>query len=304
MDERCRHSQGPEAGSATGTPSAADAPAPAPSLLDLPAALLEDIASRAVQLGAAAVLARTCSALLLRAMQLTPALRIKLDSQVLDQLLSARLVAALRTRTGKLALTLQQPETQASGYYTEVLAHVLAELGSCSEVDTCKLTSSAAPNQRQPLNCTTGLAQGLLNSFPSLTALSLHGYSVTCSGLASLLSHPQLALQLQQLDLTGTAILPSHQPGPEAMALVNMFHGLTLKQLSLTARVLPDLQPLAHHLTELHLQNWELPCLASALSPLTELRRLVMSKSTALQAYLRCCRRCPGCTHCTCLRPG
>ncbi|KAJ9514785.1 hypothetical protein QJQ45_028457 [Haematococcus lacustris] len=269
-------SQGPEAGSAKDTPSAADAPAPAPSLLDLPAPLLEDIASRAVQLGAAAVLACTSSALLLRALLHAPALRISLCHQRCDQLLSARLVAALRTRTRKLALTLQQPEAWPSGKCAEVLAHVLAELGSCSAVEACKLSNSAAPNQRQPLDCTPGLAQGLLNSFPGLTALSLHGYSVTCSGLASLLSHPQLALHLQQLDLTGTAILQSHQPGPEAMALVNMFHGLTLKHLSLTARVLPDMQPLAHHLTELHLQNWELPCLASELCPLTELRRLVM----------------------------
>ncbi|KAL6746447.1 hypothetical protein V8C86DRAFT_2943316 [Haematococcus lacustris] len=275
MDGRCRRSQGLEAGSNGGTPALA------PSLLDLPAALLEDITSRAMQLGAAAALAQTSSALLLRVLQHAPALRITLNSQLCDQPLSARLVSALHTRTSKLAMTLQLPKAQPSETIAEVLARahanklplilqpakswdsahllralteVLANLGSCAAVEACKLSSSGAPCHEQILDCTPGLAHGLLHSFPGLTALSIHGYTVSCSGLASVLSHPQLALQLQRLDLTRTVILQPDQPGHGALTL---FHGLKLKQLSLDIPLdlTIRLQPLAQHLTRLSIRQ-------------------------------------------------
>ncbi|KAL6761879.1 hypothetical protein V8C86DRAFT_2529383, partial [Haematococcus lacustris] len=152
MEERCRRSQGPEAGSAAEAPPAADASAPSPSLLDLPAALLDDIISQAMELVAAAALARTCSALLLRVLHLIPALRIKADSQWCKQLLLPRIVAALQARTSKLALTLHQPKAQASRHYVEVLENILAALGSCASVEACKLSSSAAPRQLELLS--------------------------------------------------------------------------------------------------------------------------------------------------------
>ncbi|KAJ9507000.1 hypothetical protein QJQ45_030353, partial [Haematococcus lacustris] len=253
MGERCRRGQGPEAGSAIESLSAANAPPLAPSLLDLPAALLEDIMRRAMKLGAAAALAGTCSTFLLRVLQHTPALRIQLDSQRRDQLLSPRLVTALHTRTSKLALTFHQiwRRTGRYGearYYAKDLTNGLVKLGSCPAVEDCRLSISAS--YYDPLDCTPGLAQGLVDSFPSLTALSLHGFSVTCSSLASLFSHPQLAIQLQQLDLTHTHIQQPEQPGPEAVAEANLFRGLRLKKLSLAIPLLPSLQPLAQHLTE------------------------------------------------------
>ncbi|GFH26928.1 hypothetical protein HaLaN_25162 [Haematococcus lacustris] len=291
VHERCRRSQGPEAGSAAEAPPAPSASTPAPSLLNLPAVLLDDIASRAMQLGAAAALARTCSALLLRVLQHTPALRIQADSQLCDQLLTPHIVAALQARTSKLVLTLQQPEAQASGHFTPVLSCVLATLGSCAAVEACKL-SGRAPRysdthvatgigcEWDECHCTPGLALGLLDSFPGLTALTLHGYSVTCSGLASLLSHPQLALQLRQLDLSGTTIVEPEQPGPEAAALDNMFSGCRLNQLSLSTigsqLLLPDMRPLAQHLTQLTVVSgwYELDHYNATLIPLTKLRCL------------------------------
>ncbi|KAL6761881.1 hypothetical protein V8C86DRAFT_770432 [Haematococcus lacustris] len=301
-------SQGPEAGSAAEAPPAADASAPAPSLLDLPAALLNDII---MQLGAAPALARTCSALLLRDLHLIPALRIKADSQWCKQLLLPRIAAALQARTSKLALILQQPEAQASRHYVEVLENILAALGSCASVEACKLSSKATVRQqdllsacRKPgfdfymlhdilsdrdagracrtvdLDCTLGLARCLRASFPGLTALTLTGYSVTCTALAGLLSHPQLSLSLQQLDLIGTTILPPEEPGPGAAALARMFYRCRLKQLSLNSisrqLALPNVQPLAQFLTHLTVvSDWyDLEHYKAALCLLTELQYL------------------------------
>ncbi|KAJ9514201.1 hypothetical protein QJQ45_002302 [Haematococcus lacustris] len=275
MDERCRRSHGPEAGNATDAPSAADVPAPAPSLLDLPVLVLNDIARRSVQLGAGGQLSVTCRAFSLANLLHAPGLHI----QQCDQHLTPRVIAALRGRTSKLALTL----------HDEVHDHVMAALGSCTAVQACGFSRSpyGSDSERdsnpQPLDCTPGLAQGLLNSFPGLTALSLHGYSVTCSGLSSLLSHPQLALQLQRLDLLETCILQPEQPGSEAVVPAHMFHGLKLKQLSLpvigSELVLPDMQPLAQHLTQLTVEGqlWDeyhSAGLAAQLQPLAQLQVL------------------------------
>ncbi|KAJ9506496.1 hypothetical protein QJQ45_005039 [Haematococcus lacustris] len=334
MEERCKRSQGPGAGSAVEAPLAADASAPAPSLLDLPAALLSDIISQAMQLGATAALARTCSDLLLRVFQLIPVLRIKADSQWCHQLLLPRIAAALQARTSKLALTLQQPKAQASRHYVEVLENILAALGSCASVEACKLSSSATLRQqellsarRRPgfdvymlhaivsyrdasracltvdLDCSLGLARCLRASFPGLTALTLTGYSVTCTALAGLLSHPQLSLPLQQLDLLGTTILPPEQPGPGAAALARMFDRCRLKQLSLNSisrqLALPNMQPLAQFLTHLTVvSDWYILLhYKAALCLLTELQYLCIFKLNSTEGltedllqYLPCLR--------------
>ncbi|KAJ9523294.1 hypothetical protein QJQ45_005250 [Haematococcus lacustris] len=253
-------------------PSAADAPVPAPSLLDLPVLVLNDITSRAVQLGAGGQLSLTCRAFTLANLLHAPGLHIR-------QHLPPRVIAALRGRASKLALTL----------HDEVLDHVLAQLGRCTAVEACRLSRSfnGSDSERdsnpQPLACTPGLAQGLLNSFPGLTALSLHGYTVTCNGLASLFAHPQLAMQLQRLDLLDTIILQPEQPGPEEVVPPNLFHGLKLKHLSLpvigSELVLPDMQPLAQHLTQLTVEGqlwneYHAAGFAAQLRPLAQLRVL------------------------------
>ncbi|KAL6746456.1 tRNA synthetases class I-domain-containing protein [Haematococcus lacustris] len=199
------------------------------------------------------------------------AFRIPLDSQSFSQLLTARFLATLRARTTKLDLSLHQ-RTAGSGNYIKELAAVLAKLGVCASVDACKLGSIPAvrhacrPSLRAndsdddsdsdsdsygqaiyggldsdldfpttvDLHCSPNIAQCLLASFPSLTALSLHGYSVTRSGLVSLLSHPQLALQLQQLDLSSATVAKPEQPEqPGAVPPDSLFRGIRLKQLSL-----------------------------------------------------------------------
>ncbi|KAL6754021.1 hypothetical protein V8C86DRAFT_3139400 [Haematococcus lacustris] len=271
-----------EGGTAAVAPAAAAAPPPAPSLLELPIALLDDIVSQAMQLGSTSALARTCSALYDRVLLHTPALRIQLNSQRRDQLLAPRIITALRARTSKLALVLEQHQQQLHQQHIE---EWLAMMGSCSAVQACKLHSTRAFSllPMQPLTCTPHLAQRLHDTFPSLTSLSLTGYSVTHSGLASLLSHPQLALLLQHLDITGTTIMwppPPDEPG--AVTLNNLFQGLRLKQLSLDVREespLPNLQPLAQHLTQLHIRsaNNAMPFITAAVGFLPLLQVLTSS---------------------------
>ncbi|GFH11016.1 hypothetical protein HaLaN_06439 [Haematococcus lacustris] len=104
-----------------------------------------------------------------------------------------------------------------------------------------------------------------------------HALAKLGSGLVSLLSHPQLALQLQQLDLTGTVILEPEEAGPgpaPAAALASLFQGLRLRQLSLAGPLLPHLQPLAQHLTQLRLED----CKLLSLSPLAQLQVLTVCR--------------------------
>ncbi|KAL6756327.1 hypothetical protein V8C86DRAFT_2650427 [Haematococcus lacustris] len=219
------------------------------SFPELPEALLRNVASRVAQLGAIKDSARVCRAFYEAGLLHSPAFRIHLDRQRCDQLLTPRVVSALRARTCKLALAVDQPQLQDSKQFIQLLAHVMDKLGSCTAVECLKLCRHWC-DPLQVLDCTPCLAQQLLCSFPRLTALSLQGYSVTRSGLASLLSHPQLVLQLQHLDLSRTTIL---EP---AVTTNSLFHGVRLKQLSLAISseppFLPNLLPLAQHLTQLH----------------------------------------------------
>ncbi|GFH07048.1 hypothetical protein HaLaN_01792, partial [Haematococcus lacustris] len=129
-----------------------------------------------------------------------------------------------------------------------------------------------------------------MDSFPSLTSLSLHNYATPCSGLASLLAHPALSLQLQQLDLTGTTILQAKRPKPGAATLANLFHASRLKQLRLLTKkmvgeaklLLPNLQPLSQYLTQLCLQQPKgsgvgLDKFTAPLQPLAQLQVLKIS---------------------------
>ncbi|KAJ9505631.1 hypothetical protein QJQ45_009032 [Haematococcus lacustris] len=266
------------ASAADGYSPAGETSPPATRLLDLPPALLDDIACRVMQLGARSQLPLTCHAFSQARLLHAPALRIQLGRQCCDQLLTPRVVTALQARTSKLALTLDQPETKDSIYhteqlaptlelpqteytqhYTDLLAYALAKLGNCAAVEVCKLVSSGTydPDKRRHLRCPPGLAQHLLDSFPSLTALTLQGLCVSSNALSSLLSHPPLALQLQQLHLTDTNVPDIEEPG----AVGPVFQGLQLKQPSIASihpgqhghPPLPNFQPLAQHLTQLHL---------------------------------------------------
>ncbi|KAJ9531010.1 hypothetical protein QJQ45_000998 [Haematococcus lacustris] len=232
------------------------ASSPAMFLMALPK-LVNEIASRVVQLGTGNELSLTCRAFSHANLLYAPALYVKLERQHCDKLLTPRVVAALRSRISKLTIIVRQPQELGNGQYIELLTAALDKLGSCAAVRACVLRSLEAhegSDSSTTLQCSPGLAQRLVDSFPSLTVLSLLGYSITCSDLASLLSHPQLSLQLQQLCLTGITILQPQQPGPGVVTLDNLFHGARLKQLTLdssTPAQLPNLQPLAQHMTQL-----------------------------------------------------
>ncbi|KAJ9504524.1 hypothetical protein QJQ45_005466 [Haematococcus lacustris] len=269
---------------------------PGTPLLELPAALLDDVARRAIQLGAGKNLSLTCGAFSKTNLLHAPALHIQLDSQGCDQFLTPRVVAALQARTCKLALTLEQQQAQDSGQYLRLLTMLLKKLASCAAVEACKLGNVQGPflSPRTPLDFSPSVAQCLTDSFPSLTSLSLHGYDIPCSGLAALLSHPRLSVQLQQLDLSSTTITQAERPEPGAATLANLFHASRLKQLSLLNNnmvedgnnsLLPNLQPLSQHLTQLCIQQqgvmgpWCLSALIAALQPakLAQLQVLTVS---------------------------
>ncbi|KAJ9521416.1 hypothetical protein QJQ45_001200 [Haematococcus lacustris] len=300
------------ASAADGYSPAGEAPPPATRLLDLPPALLDDIACRVMQLGARSLLPLTCRAFSQARLLHVPALRIQLGRQCCDQLLTPRVVTALQARTRKLAFTLWQPETEDSMHYieqfaptlqlpqteytqqyTDLLTHALAKLDKCAAVEVCRLVSSGLyhPDKQRHLHCPPGLAQQLLESFPSLTALTMQGLCVSSDALVSLLSHPPLALQLQRLDLTKTSVPDGDEPG----AVGTLFQGLQLKQLSMAAvlpeqpgpPLLPSFQPLAQHLTQLHLESRDvtygcggdkdLSFLRECMQPLLKLQVLTIS---------------------------
>ncbi|KAL6756046.1 hypothetical protein V8C86DRAFT_2657276, partial [Haematococcus lacustris] len=285
-------------------PPAQDEFSTATTLLDLPAALLDDIALRLVK--GRETLARTCFGLFEAGLLHAPAFRLRLDRQCCDKLLSPRVITALRARVCKLAITLEQPRVQGS----RLLAEVLGKLGICTAVDACKLSSLQDPSlaPRTPLDCSPSLAQCLVESFPALTSLALHGYSISCSDLATLLAHPRLTLQLQQLDLSSTTILQPKQPEPGAATLANLFHTARLKQLSLLINnrpegenkpFLPNLQPLSQHLTQLCLklqgvmEPWRLSAFTAALQPLAQLKVLTISPTLDLGGLPRLLQALP-----------
>ncbi|KAL6759647.1 hypothetical protein V8C86DRAFT_1257106 [Haematococcus lacustris] len=274
-----------------------EAPSAAPlagiSLLGLPPALLDDVTRWAIQLGAGGALSLTCRAFANTNLLHAPALHIQLDSQRCDQFLTPRVVAALQARTCRLALTLDEQRAQNSRQDIRLLTKVLKKLASCAAVEACKLTTSKVPplEPRKRLSCSPDLVQQLIDSFPGLTSLSLHNYAILCGGLASLLSHPRLSLQLQQLDLSSTTITQPKRPKPGAATLATLFHASRLKQLSLSINkgfeganmsLLPNLQPLSHQLTQLCiLQEVYVECcldkFTAALQPLTQLQVLTFS---------------------------
>ncbi|KAJ9532471.1 hypothetical protein QJQ45_010499 [Haematococcus lacustris] len=310
---------------------AGEAPPPSTRLLDLPPALLDDIACRVMQLGARSLLPLTCRAFSQAHLLHIPALRIQLGRQCCDQLLTPRVVAALQARKSKLALTLEQPktgdsvcysystprslhlaaapstlqlpQTEDTQQYTDLLTHALTKLENCAAVEVCKLVRTLESNdeKRNSLCCPPGLAQHLLHSFPSLTALTLQGFFVSSNTLASLLSHPPLALQLQQLHLTPTYMLDSSKPG----AVARVLQGLQLKQLSMVvldpkmpdAPPLPSFQHLAQHLTQLHLDffsllHGDLKLLVDCLRPLAQLQVLTLSRHSMLEGFTALLLRC------------
>ncbi|KAL6751461.1 hypothetical protein V8C86DRAFT_680681 [Haematococcus lacustris] len=292
MVKRCRHSDASADGVGTTL-----GPIPGTLLLDLPAALLHDIASRSALLGAGKALSLTCSAFSKTTLLHAPSLHIQLDCPRCLQLLTPRVVAALQARTCKLALLLEQQRAQSSRQYIRLLTEVLKKLASCVAVKACKLGISKGPSLCHEMHCSHDLAQHLTDSFPSLTSLALHGYYIHCSGLASLLAHLRVSLQLQQLDLSSTFITQPKRPQPGAATPANLFYGVRLQQLSLLVTknavgedkpFLPNLQPLSQHLTQLRIQQregvkWHLDKYTAVLQPLAQLQVLTVSHIYHLQ---------------------
>ncbi|KAJ9532487.1 hypothetical protein QJQ45_010553 [Haematococcus lacustris] len=292
MVKRCRHSDASADGVGTTL-----GPIPGTLLLDLPAALLHDIASRAALLGAAKALSLTCRAFSKTNLLHAPSLHIQLDSQGCYQFLTPRVVAALKARTCKLALTLEEQRSESSRQHIKLLTEALRKLANCAAVKACKLGISKGPSLCHEMHFSPDLVQHLINSFPGLTSLALHGYYIHCSGLASLLAHPRLSLQLQQLDLSSTFITQPKRPKPGAATPANLFYGVRLQQLSLLVTkkavgedkpFLPDLRPLSQHLTQLCLQQregvkWHLDKYTAVLQPLAQLQVLTVSHIYHLQ---------------------
>ncbi|GFH20642.1 hypothetical protein HaLaN_17795, partial [Haematococcus lacustris] len=105
-------------------------------------------------------------------------------------------------------------------------------------------------------------------------------------GLASL-----LVQHLLQLDLTNTTVIQPQQPAPGDLTLDNLFHGARLKHLTLVVSedepLLPNLQHLRQHLTQLcltHQSHLPLAAITSRLSTLAQLQELTISKLYSVQS--------------------
>ncbi|KAL6753681.1 hypothetical protein V8C86DRAFT_3168736 [Haematococcus lacustris] len=239
-------------------------------------ALPDDVARRAIQLGAGGALSLTCRAFSKTNLLHAPALRIQLDSQRCDQFLSARIVAALNARTCKLALTLEEQQAQNGRQYIRLLTRVLRRLPSCAAVEACRLGS---------IICTQGRFRAQAKGNTELSGGGEGDVDLEKrSGVWS-----RLSLQLQQLDLSSTTIQPK-RPEPGAATLATLFHASRLKQLSLLINntagggnnlLLHNLQPLSQHLTQLCLvHQGYVECLnkfIAALQPLAQLQVLTIS---------------------------
>ncbi|KAJ9513393.1 hypothetical protein QJQ45_001431 [Haematococcus lacustris] len=177
--------------SADGAPAlGASGPHSEHGVLDLAPELLSRIVVEAVRLGAGNALSRTCRAFSASNLLHASIFSVHLNRARCNQLLTPRVLAALRARSSKLAIALEWPDAKDSD--TEMLAPaVLAKIGRCEAVTAVELCSDTAGSDalRQALDGSPRFAQCLLDSFPGLTALTLRDLSVTCSGLASMLSH-------------------------------------------------------------------------------------------------------------------
>ncbi|GFH11354.1 hypothetical protein HaLaN_06839 [Haematococcus lacustris] len=282
-------------------PTNPTAPAHRQRLLELPAVLLSTITSLVVEFGYGNELSLTCRAFSLTNLLHAPAFRVQLARPHCDHLLTYRVVTALQARTKQLSVVFEQlpplddePFDTPSEQYMAKLTYALSTLAPmpCAAVQRCELVSGDRYDERfcplpRSLDCTPQLAQPLLDSFPSLTALTLHRYAVACGDLVSLLSHPQLALQLQQLDLPYTTIWQPHRAGEpgelqvltlsdqhDLQGVLQLLPGLprlhtlqlplaTLRQQQeldalLAATQLTSLQ--LGHVAELHSSRSEAPC--------------------------------------------
>ncbi|KAJ9531620.1 hypothetical protein QJQ45_021782 [Haematococcus lacustris] len=285
MGKRHKQPQAAVDGGASATDGyspAGEAPPPATRLLDLPPALLDDIACRVMQLQARSQLPLTCRAFSLARLLHVPALRIQLSRQRCNQWLTPRVAEALQARTKTLELTLHT--WAKDDWYTGLLA-------TCMAVDVCRLRACA------DRDLPPDLAQRLMDSFPGLTSLELYDFSFTSSGLASLLAHPRLFLQLQQLQLSCATFQQAQQPG---VVTLGPFQGARLKHLGYHEKYshpwasrppLPDLQPLAQHLTQLHLmyelkKNEGPDFLVQRLRPLAQLKVLTLHRQYPLEGLI------------------
>ncbi|KAJ9525898.1 hypothetical protein QJQ45_009228 [Haematococcus lacustris] len=284
-------------------------PAHRQRLLELPALVLSTITSLVVESGYGSELSLTCRAFSLTNLLHAPAFRVQLVMHHCDHLLTYRVVTALQARTKRLTVVLEQPPPwdddpfdPTNGQYMEKLTYALSMLAPmpCAAVQRCELVSDDRFDACEwfppySLGCTPHLAQPLLDSFPSLTALVIHRYSVTCGDLASLLSHPQLALQLQELDLPYSTIWQLDQAGEPGDVTLDMFGNVRLQQLSLylyEGPLMPDLQPLAQHLTQLSIgQSREFQHAAQALTVqlgwLPQLQVLTLPNQHSLQDVIQ-----------------
>ncbi|KAL6745567.1 hypothetical protein V8C86DRAFT_3035469 [Haematococcus lacustris] len=111
---------------------------------------------------------------------------------------------------------------------------------------------------------------------------------------------------LQQLDLSNTTITQAERPEPGAATLATLFHASRLKQLSLLINnragegnnLLPNLQPLSQHLTQLclKLQEGVVRCFdkfLAALQPLAQLQVLTISPTLDLGGLPRLLQALP-----------
>ncbi|KAL6762102.1 hypothetical protein V8C86DRAFT_718237 [Haematococcus lacustris] len=277
----------------TPVPGSSSAPAAATtSLLDLPPLLLYDIASHIAHLGPKQAVGRSCFSLLQAGLLHAPAFRLQIHKQPCNQLLTPRVVEALQARTDKLALTLQQPRAKKSGQYTRLLTHVLAKLGRCAAVDTCKLRSRASPLSDPLQPDDSRLRQLSLDAsseaplLPDLQPLAQH-LTQLCIGQAK--APPMGVLcqvpLLQVLTLAGQSSLDSVPQLLQLLPALPQLHTLQLPEAEMRQQELEALLA-ATQITSVQLKSVELTSSHAATPCSWQRLELIGSISYDTAAYL------------------
>ncbi|KAJ9521786.1 hypothetical protein QJQ45_015294 [Haematococcus lacustris] len=271
-------SDGPGDGDAPGVHSAAAAPPPAASLLGLPTSLLDDILRRALQHGTGEALSLSCRALSQTRLQHAPSFRFELDNRQCDQLLTPRITAALRARTDKLTLILEQLQRLSldvnSLSFVSGMEHLAQHLTQLRVVDIYFLEpqiwlADRVPQLLQPLPLlrTLQLPDAMVKGHQELDAL-LAATQLTSVQLKAVqgLTHayPDVHCSWQRLELTGAidvataAYLPLHTlTQPLVLSCLHIHHSDSNLLLAAAAQNLTQGGKLPPRVRVLNVRLWE-----------------------------------------------
>ncbi|KAJ9531921.1 hypothetical protein QJQ45_003622 [Haematococcus lacustris] len=212
-------------------------------LHELPPLLLADLLQRYLDAPARQQLFCTCKRLATALLQHSPCIQLQLPLPG-STTMPPFLKTSMQTRSSCLQLVLMVPPPHAYRLASSALAcsNLSHTLGCCASVQhltlVCGSTSLISPSRAAAVAdiqyqrpgrkapClppwTPACSKTLVTAFPHLAHLALEACSVSADALASLVAHPRLTGELQQLDLSGALLVlppqllqPQAQPQPQ-----------------------------------------------------------------------------------------